>query len=133
MASDATGTDTPYRFVRRMWKGEPIGGWSVVRADNGRYLGWLRRPAAIYSSWVRWEVRVHEEAFRGDGPDNTGELLDKVPDWLLRGHYCDDTTVVGGGRTRDEAAFELLLWLDDKHAPAVGYGQHPEVCRWADR
>lgn len=127
-----TGTDTPYRFVRRRWDGQDIGGWSVVRADNGRHLGWVCQPAlGDHPKWVRWQARVAEEAFIGDGPDDTGHVMDKVPEWLLgaggRG------AVIGEGRNRDEAVFELLMWLDGKWAPAVGHGRHGEVRRWADR
>jgi hypothetical protein len=115
----------------RKWENTPIGGWTVHRADNGRRLGWLTRS----SSDGLWDARVAEEAFRGTGPDDTGDSLDDVPDHLIRTSHVTggQVPVAHAESTRDSAAANLLSYLHDHRAPAVGYGRHYGVRRWADR
>jgi hypothetical protein len=44
-------------------------GWYVVRADNGRHLGWIcKQDDGEYKG--TWSVRVESSAFRGAGVDD---------------------------------------------------------------
>ena len=109
-----------------------LGGWNVVRADNGRPLGWLARDSDGSSPW---EARICASAFRGDGPgaDDTGHVLDKVPHHLYGGIDEIRCEPVGYGRTREWAAGEMFSRLHRQQAPAVGFGRHSLVERWEDR
>lgn len=114
------------RFKRREWRD----GWEVRRADNGRLLGWLCRDRENKV----WQARVPESAFRGDGVNDEGNLLDEVPGYLTNANSTRDGFMpVGADRTREWAARELLAWLVRYHAPAVGYGRKAGVVRYVDK
>lgn len=120
-----TGLDEiAYRFTRRSY-----GGWNVVRADNGRSLGWLCRR----SDESDWSVHVSSSAFRGTGPDDEGDILDYVPGDLHKGENPCQSRALTYTRTRDEAAQELVWYLNREMAPAVGHGEHYRVQKWSDR
>src|SRR5262249_11386347 len=85
--------DLEVRFTRRSW-----GGWNVVRADNGRQLGWLFKT----NDSKIWEARVNHSVFRGDNIDDEGYLLDEVPTWLTNSRTSmEDFRSVGEGETRE--------------------------------
>lgn len=114
------------RLVKRTY-----GGWHVVRADNNRELGWLTKGKFDDGSPC-WEARVASAAFRGDGPDDEGYILDDVPLHLFNGRDSLTCDPVGYGRTRQEAAEELFYHLRKHEAPAVGFGRKYSVKRWHD-
>lgn len=116
-----------YRFTRRSY-----GGWNVVRADNGRSLGWLCRTTDEFGDQC-WSVHVSSSAFRGTGPNDTGDLLDSIPGDLHRGDNSCQSRSIALVRTRDEGAQELVWYLNREMAPAVGHGPHYRVRRWVDR
>ena len=118
------------------------GGWHVRLASNRRLLGWLTRTYPDHPDggrdWDRptgWDAHCASDAFRGTGPDDEGDILDDVPTDLYGG--VQDTAfqshTIGSGRTRDEATSELISRLWSKSAPALGFGPHYRVRRWADR
>lgn len=114
------------RFTKREW-----GGWVVRRADNGRELGWMYRS----TDEKTWTSYVSDEAFRGSGKDDKGDILDRVPAYLSRrlGESFRHDPVAVGCTTRVCAAAEILDWLDREHAPAMGYGPHYMVAPWESR
>lgn len=110
------------RYTRR-----DLGGWNAVRADNGRLLGWMvRASAGEYAG--QWSAHIASGAFRGDGPDDEGDVMDQVDKYLHNGgsdslssraiEYCEN---------RERAADAIVSQLVREHAPAVGYPQHPGV------
>jgi len=139
-----TGGETRYwevAFTRR--HGRSPGDYYVHLAGPGgkpgRKLGWV----VTDPEGDGWAARALQDAFRGTGPDDPGNWQDKVPDYLVRAHGSSHERV-GGGKTREDAAADLLYWLNDKHAPALGHGPHYDVTpyvspwcpgseqRWAD-
>ena len=116
--------------VEIAYRKREYGGWHVVRADNGRQLGWL--TTRVGSSG--WSAHVDSAAFRGDTVNDTGDLLDDVPLYLFNGEDSVRSREIGWPeRTREDAAEQLVAWLARKRATALGYGRHPEVTRWEDR
>jgi hypothetical protein len=110
------------------------GGWVVSNVGTGRLLGWLVYDKAKPVR-TRWEARAYESAFRGDGLDGTsdaGHELDFVPAHLVGRVSSTMYQAVGLAKSRTEAAYELLHWLCEASAPAVGFESHPEVRRWED-
>ncbi|MBF9135278.1 hypothetical protein I0C86_41240 [Plantactinospora sp. S1510] len=119
----ARGLVVLIRFTRREW-----GGWHVVRADNGRGLGWaVREEFGEYAG--QWLAYVGSDAFRGTGPDDLGHVLDAVPSHLHRSPDGSSVTsgVVDYADTRFWAAFALVSELVREQAPAVGFGPHGAV------
>ncbi|WP_431728531.1 hypothetical protein [Verrucosispora sp. TAA-831] len=108
------------RFKRRQW-----GGWSIVRADNGRLLGWTDKVTSGEHGG-RWSAHVTSNAFRGDGPDNEGELLDTVQYRLYNGDPNNSlvSNPIDYGDRRMDAAEAIVQHLVEMHAPAVGYPRH---------
>lgn len=106
-----------------------FGGWIVRLNDNDRELGWLTRSP----DGERWEARVSSVAFRGQYPGDTGYVLDDVPTYLHNGSDRFSSRKIADETTRREAAVEILWHLVRHEAPAVGFGPHPAVRRWADR
>lgn len=104
------------RFVKRSF-----GGWAVTRKDNGRHLGWLVKHDDL------WEARANSGAFRGEGIDDEGYILDDVPLYLFNGITSLKADACGYGKTREDATSELLWHLHRNHAPALGYGRHHAV------
>lgn len=121
-AGDWVTSEHEVRFTRR-----GSGGWFVVRADNGRHLGWLYSNRSDHPKPV-WEARVPSGAFRGETIDDEGNILDAVPTYLTNSdNQMTGFRPVGFGSTREEATSELLYHLHQNHAPALGYGAHPAV------
>jgi hypothetical protein len=125
-------TEITYRH--RIWTHEDghitrIGGYRFERTDNGRDLGWVFKGAD-----GNWRGYIAEGAFRGEGPDDRGDILDRVPAWLFCGRGDGITQEpVSLGYTRDEAAQGVLHRLDYDRAPALGHGRHDAVTPWAER
>ncbi len=100
-----------------------IGGYNVVRSDNGRQLGWVvnsdlrtgRRPP------YPWSAHVDPSAFRGDTLDDTGDLLDQVPGDFYGAPYgrLDLCPPIDQCACRDDAASSIVWRLVAKHATAV--------------
>lgn len=111
-----------FRFRRREY-----GGWNVVRADNGRLLGWTVRNDLDGEYKGLWSAHVNPTAFRGGDLDDEGDLLDRVPEHLFRGYAPFKSKNIGYQLTRDRAAETIIGYLVSGHAPAVGYGRHPAV------
>lgn len=106
-------------------------GWYVVRADNGRTLGWVTQddaPRLLRAE--RWGGRISDEAFRGAGVEDTGHVLDRVPGELTLRVVGNRHDTVTRKETRDEAALDIVAWLVDHRAPAVGFPAHPAVITW---
>ncbi|MEU3452251.1 hypothetical protein ABZ671_01210 [Micromonospora sp. NPDC006766] len=119
------------RFTRREWGG----GWNVVRADNGRTLGWTGKVGPVGEHAGLWSAHVCHSAFRGDGPDDTGDPFDRVDPRLHNGvpgepftckaiDYCD---------RRGSAAWSIVSHLVWEHAPAAGYPRHRRVEQYRTR
>lgn len=128
-ASEPLNLTFDVRWKRREW-----GGWLLVEAKTGRTLGWIVR-SDYKNPRSDWEMRIASEAFRGSGPDDQGDLLDKVPAYLYRGKpgeplSCDP---IGTARDRWQAAYLMLTHLVRHRAPAVGFGAHYEVIRWVSK
>jgi hypothetical protein len=136
------GQAAPVMITVRNWRGDGYmtvavryrkresGGWSILRADNERRLGWIckgyREPD--------WSAYVDSEAFRGDGVNDTGHVLDDVPLYLFNGENTVLHRPVSEGCPKREDAVEaIILWLNKHGANALGYGSHYDVRRWADR
>lgn len=116
------------RFIRHT---TPTDRWYVQRFDNGRTLGWLCPPRNRGKLDRQWSTHVPAEAFRGEGTDDLGDVLDRVPADLF-GHGKDQFTspAIAYDRTRREAAHELITHLSRHRAPALGHGRHPRVERY---
>ena len=116
--------------VEIAYRKRSYGGWLVVRADNGRELGWLTTRGGSSG----WSAHVSSVAFRGDTIDDTGDILDNVPQRLFHGEDSFRSVEIGWPQeTREQAAEYLVRWLAKERATALGYGRHPEVTRWEDR
>lgn len=105
-----------------------LGGWEVLRADNRRPLGWTHREQ-LGEHKGRWSAHVSSSAFQGDGPNDTGHTLDRVPPAL---HFSPDgsslsSRSIGHYEQRFWAAYSIVNHLVHEHAPAVGYPAHPRV------
>lgn len=102
-------------------------GYLIKRTDNDRLLGHVIRDERT----GRWSAYVSDAAFRGDGADDPGYLLDDVPRTLL--HRTADGFSELSARTRNAAADLLLEVLRAQRAPGAGFGRHPRVIRaWED-
>lgn len=112
------------RYVKREY-----GGWTLVRADNGRHLGWVAKRYGTSD----WSAHVDPTAFKGTGPDDEGDLLDKVDLHLFNGESQLASRSIGVESKRDDAAEMIIRRLHERHAPALGFGQHYGVRRWADQ
>lgn len=113
------------RYVKREY-----GGWTLVRADNGRHLGWLVKSYGTED----WSAHVNASAFKGTGPDDEGHLLDKVDTHLFNGKSQCVSESIGLDSKRDQAAELIIRRLHEKRAPALGFaGPHWGVSRWEDR
>jgi len=118
---DVQTVEITYR--KRSW-----GGWRVVRADNGRELGWLTRNDD------GWSAHVASSAFRGDTIDDEGDCLDDVPLCLFNGENALAAMAIGWPQAKREDAVEgLIRWLANERATALGFGPHHLVTKWADR
>lgn len=122
VSRDYSTPGCPYVAVFVSFTRRSLGGWYVTRTDNGRVLGWIVKTAG------RWHSMISASAFRGDGLDQSGDLMDRVPGHL---HHSPDGTERSGTHevdtTREEAARSIVTWLVREHAPAVGYPTHPLV------
>ncbi|WBB94132.1 hypothetical protein [Verrucosispora sp. WMMC514] len=109
-------------FKRREW------GWGIVRADNGRLLGWTAKVSAGEHAG-RWSAHVASGAFRGDGPDNDGDILDEVHHYLHNGVPNNSfvSNPIDYHERRADAAHTVVAHVVYKQAPAVGYPRHPQV------
>lgn len=116
------------------WRRRDWGGWYLVERKSGRTLGWITRSDETERR-SDWQVRIASEAFRGSGPDDRGDLLDKVPGYLYRATPGNPlgSQALTTARDRWQAAYYLLTHLVRHRAPAVGFGAHHEVIRWASR
>jgi hypothetical protein len=110
--------------------------WVVCRADNGRRLGWLS-PNLDYPG--TWNAYVDEDAFRGTGPDDRGDLLDRVGGFYVEA-YSDGSgrqrPITEGAANREDAATAIFTHLVRHRAPAAGFHQpegHYGVTTWASR
>jgi hypothetical protein len=106
------------------------GDYWIARRDNRRILGSLERRRDLLDRVIsdEWIARPVADAFRGDHFDDTGDILDEVPDYMSlsrTGHVG-----IGGYSTRDESAACLVEHLYRMSAPAVGFGPHWEVKRY---
>ena len=119
---DRTETFT-LKFTRRDY-----GGWIIRRKDTGRELGWV-----VQSDDGLWSSHVAGSAFLGDGPTDEGDLLDKVEWHLFNSPDGFKSSPIDYDRTRTDAAFNIVHRLANYEAPAVGFGRHSGVSRWADR
>jgi hypothetical protein len=109
------------RFTKREY-----GGWHVVRADNGRVLGWVVKVE--YGEYAgEWSAHVSATAFRGDGPDFDGSVLDRVPSYLHNGNPDGGSRTISYDRQRVYAASSIVHHLVRYHAPAVGYDERTDV------
>jgi hypothetical protein len=133
---------TPWRTVVTLvrFKARILGkdrfrqGWFVVRADNGRELGWLCKQDDGEHKGL-WSIRVCVSAFRGDGPDDDGNVMDRVPHHLYNGTADGSSSAhaIGYARDRTEAAAEIVARLVQRRAPAVGYGPRYDVTVYHSR
>lgn len=114
------------RFTKRSW-----GGWNVVRADNGRELGWLAK-GKFDNGKPCWNAYIDIAAFRGAGKDDEGYVLDEVPLRLARYQTEIKAEAIAYEETREEGACEIFQHLYRNEAPAVGFGRHHSVKRWHD-
>ena len=95
----------------------------VYREDNGRELGRVEKRDSL------WRAYAHIGAFRGAGPDDLGDVLDKVPAPLYNGGaegIAKDETrsaPVAYDRLRYGAVSDLLQYLYRKGAPAAGHAR----------
>jgi hypothetical protein len=109
-------------------------GWYVVRADNGRQLGWICREERGDHKGT-WSIRVCDSAFKGDSVDDPGNALDRVPHHLYNG--VDDgagsANPIGYAHDRADAAAEIVARLVQRRAPAVGYGPRDDVTVYHSR
>lgn len=116
--------------ISTRWKRREWGGWNLVEASTGRVLGWITRSLDEPNIW---EYRVASGAFRGDGIDDQGDVMDKVDPWLFNG-TPDGTGSrrIGTARTRWDAAHGIVWHLVQRHAPAVGFGRNRmvELSKW---
>lgn len=88
----------------------------VWHAATGRTLGSVTRQGS------RWTWQASTSAFRGDGRPASacdGDPTDRVP-----AHLLGEAETTG---TRNTACAALVAWLDDHHAPVLGYGPHTDV------
>jgi hypothetical protein len=113
--------------VEIAYRKRSYGGWEVVRADNGRRLGWLCKDDE------GWSAYVSSDAFRGDSADDRGESLDEVPLYLFGGQCQVVSDRIAFEATRDDAAGQIVRRLHKYSAPALGFGRRYDVRRWADR
>ena len=98
------------RFTKRHY-----GGYYVVRADNGRKLGWVYHNENFDEG--KWSSYVSVEAFCGSSLEDTGDLLDHVDEMIVGtlGHAHR----TGRDSPRQEAAESLLTHLFRYRATAV--------------
>jgi hypothetical protein len=111
------------KFVKRTY-----GGYRIVRADNGRDLGWVTP-----GDTSKWQGYVASSAFRGISADDEGDILDDVPLHLFNGRDAVSANPSAHGRTREEVADEIVYRLVREHAPAVGFGAHFGVTPYRPR
>lgn len=116
------------------WKRRDFGGWLLVERKSGRILGWITRSDED-GRRSDWQARIASEAFRGSGPDDRGDLLDRVPGYLYRAVRGNPlgSDPIGTAPNRWRAASLMLTHLVRHRAPAVGFGTHHEVIRWIPR
>lgn len=94
-----------------------------VRLHGGKaLLGWLTAYAGEGGGWC---AHVATEAFQV-------HPYDTVPGYLVRRYSGSGHAPLASGNTRAEAASELLYWLHQKHAPALGFGPHYDVDAYDD-
>ena len=94
--------------------------WYVCLHGAKTHLGWLVKDG----DGDGWAARVSTEAFQVHS-------LDRVPGYLTRASSTGHSPV-GGGKTMADAAGDLLRWLEDRHAPALGHGPHYDVDAYDD-
>lgn len=114
------------RFEYRRYNGTKIGGWNVVRADNGRLLGWTcKQETGDFKG--RWSVHVASAVFRGDGPDFDGNVMDRVPSHLYHGEPANPSIAnpIEYNESRFWAAYSLVCHLVRERARAV-IGEGPD-------
>lgn len=117
----------------RFEKNEKLGPrYNILRADNGRHLGWVCPPSEYGTGPKLWDSYVSSMAFLGDDKDDEGYVLDRVPYDLYNGYSTDSfkTHAVIHSKTRREATEVVLEWLVRHQAPAMGYSRHPRVVRY---
>lgn len=113
------------RFTKRR-----EGGWYVVRADNGRILGWMTKETfGEYKG--QWAAHVARTAFLGRDVDDEGDMMDQVPLRLFFGKDQFHSAVLGHNDDRYHAAYGIVLHLAHEGATALGYGPHPQVHEYA--
>jgi hypothetical protein len=98
-------------------------GWRVHRADTGKVLG------HVQGLGDKWYAKASMRAFLGDGAAGGEPLGDWVPPELyapLRAPEGHDY-LPGVHRTRRLAVAALQRYLDEQHAPAMGWPAHEQV------
>lgn len=117
------------RFAKRS-----IGGWLVVRADNGRTLGWVYRMHSGVNAGL-WSAHVSPGAFRGADMDDEGDLMDRVPAFMFNGTGDNqlEARSIFYVEKRTDAAAAIVGQLVRERAPAVGFGRHPSVRQYRTR
>lgn len=112
-----------YQEIAIRFSKRSFGGWNIVRADNGRVLGWTVWND-IDKDWIGY---LSASAFRGTGTDDLGDVLDHVPNHLFNGLDSLRSLISAVGVTRVDVAEELVYRLVREQAPAVGFGAHFDV------
>jgi hypothetical protein len=107
--------------VRLVHVGDHV--WRVQRADTGKVLGLVEGRNRA------WKAKASMRAFLGDGPDGGEPLGDWVPRPLYapllasEGHHY----LPGTHQSQQAAVAALQTYLDDRRAPAMGYGVHDQL------
>lgn len=123
--------DSPKVVLVRYTK-RSIGGWYVVRADNGRVLGWtLKNTAGEFKE--SWTCHVNAGAFRGVDVDDEGDVMDYVPERLFNGKNQLHSKAIDFSKDRGGAAATIVSHLAHNGATALGFGEHPGVRMYRTR
>lgn len=109
------------KFTKRQY-----GGWCVVRADNGRLLGWLCK-GKYDNGKPCWNAYVSSTAFLGADKDDGGDILDEVPERLFDGKDQFTSNPIAYEDNRQYAAEAIFRHLFRNQAPAVGFPRHYAV------
>lgn len=105
--------------------------WNIVRADNGRKLGWLEPVfgGADVLKRTAWSAHATPAAFRGDDLADDGCIGDEVPLRLFNGDSQFKSRSISHVTTREGGANVLVDLLARNQATALGWGRHPLVTR----
>lgn len=108
--------------VRLVHIGDHI--WRVERADTGKVMG------LVMGHGREWSAKASMRAFLGSGPADGEPPGDWVPRELYAPQWPSgekEDRLPGTYRSQRLAVAALQRYLDRNHAPAMGYGAHPEV------